>query len=75
MVNGNTFNTPFSISAPCDDLISDIAFAIDYDHWDSGIWEVGYAFIANDGDEFRPWMPGGESTDVLKCTIAVWYTK
>jgi hypothetical protein len=67
----NTFNTTFSIGSPCDDLISNIPFPINDDHGDPGIGQVGYTFIADDGDKFRAWVAGGKGSDVFECSIAV----
>jgi hypothetical protein len=67
----NTFNTTFSIGSPRDDLISNIAFPINDDHRDPGIGQVGYTFVADDGDEFRAWVAGGKGSDVVEYSIAV----
>lgn len=72
MVKGdNTFNTSFTICTPSDDLIPNITFSINNNHRYSFIWEVGYTFVADDGDEFGAWMPAGEDPNMLKCTVAV----
>lgn len=52
-----TFNATWMICTPGDYLILYVAIPVDDYHGDTGVGEIWYTFVADNGDEFSPRMP------------------
>ena len=70
-----TFNTSWSICPPSHDLVEDVTLPIYNDHGYTSVWEIGYAFVADYGDEFGTRMSSSQRPYMLKRQITVSYAR
>ena len=64
-----TFDSTLTISAPCYDLTHDLAVSVDDKHGSPRVWQVWYAFVADDRNEFCPRILCCEFTDMFDCAV------
>lgn len=70
---GQTFNASLTIGSPRYDLRPDLAPSVYYEHWNSGVGEVGETFISYDGNEFCSRMASSYGSHMLISSIATRY--
>ena len=70
---GQTFNASLTIGSPRYDLRPDLAPSVYYEHWNSGVGEVGETFISYDGNEFCSRMASSYGSHMLISSITTRY--
>lgn len=65
-----TFDPPFSVPAPRDNLVHNLALAVDDEHRQPRVGQVGDALVAHDRHELGVRVPLGEDADVLCRAVA-----
>ena len=66
-----TFDSPLAVRAPGNELVEDLAFAIDDEHGQAHVGEVGDALVPDNRHELGMRMTLCEDADVLFRAIAV----
>lgn len=69
-----TFNLTLSVCAPSNDLVDDLALAIDNEHGYPRVRKVWYALVPHDGNKLCMRMLLRECAHMFKCAVTAWYT-